>query len=59
MSMMDQFLDPGKSTNVVLDKDGKARVVDFSITLLLIPSHDIVVLGGYMAPKQQVNKRLS
>jgi len=41
-----------KSTNVLLDKDGGARVTDFG------PAHAIARLGGYMAPEQQDDKRL-
>ena len=48
-----------KSTNVLLDKDGGARVADFGRALLLSPAHDIARLGGYMAPEQQDDKRLS
>jgi serine/threonine protein kinase len=48
-----------KSTNVLIDKDGAARVADFGLALLLSPAHAIARLGGYMAPEQQDNKRLS
>lgn len=48
-----------KSTNVLLDKDGAARVADFGLALLLSPAHAIARLGGYTAPEQQDDKRLS
>ncbi|CAD6340524.1 unnamed protein product [Miscanthus lutarioriparius] len=48
-----------KSTNVLIDKDGTARVADFGLALLLSPAHAIARLGGYMAPEQADNKRLS
>lgn len=48
-----------KSTNVLIDKDGAARVADFGLALLLSPAHAIARLGGYMAPEQAENKRLS
>ncbi|XP_066334922.1 leucine-rich repeat receptor-like protein kinase PXC1 [Miscanthus floridulus] len=48
-----------KSTNVLIDKDGAARVADFGLALLLSPAHAIARLGGYMAPEQADNKRLS
>ena len=42
-----------KSTNVLLDKDGAARVADFGLALLLSPAHAIARLGGYMAPSRR------
>ncbi|KAF0933311.1 hypothetical protein E2562_017096 [Oryza meyeriana var. granulata] len=48
-----------KSTNVLLDKNGVACIADFGLALLLSPAHAIARLGGYMAPEQEDNKRLS
>ncbi|KAL6905637.1 hypothetical protein ACP4OV_003238 [Aristida adscensionis] len=48
-----------KSTNVLIDKGGAARVADFGLALLLSPAHAIARLGGYMAPEQADGKRLS
>lgn len=48
-----------KSSNVLLDKNGVARVSDFGLSLLLNPGHAVGRLGGYMAPEQSEKKRLS
>jgi serine/threonine protein kinase len=48
-----------KSTNVLLGADGAARVADLGLALLLSPAHAIARLGGYTAPEQSDNKRLS
>ena len=48
-----------KSSNVVLDKNGVACISDFGLSLLLNPVHAIARLGGYKAPEQTEQKRLS
>lgn len=48
-----------KSSNVLLDKNGVACISDFGLSLLLNPVHAIARLGGYRAPEQEQNKRLS
>ncbi|TKY53039.1 Leucine-rich repeat receptor protein kinase PXC1 [Spatholobus suberectus] len=48
-----------KSSNVLLDKNGVACISDFGLSLLLNPVHAIARLGGYRAPEQEQQKRLS
>lgn len=48
-----------KSSNVLLDKNGNACISDFGLSLLLNPVHAIARLGGYRAPEQTEQKRLS
>ncbi|XP_058087707.1 leucine-rich repeat receptor-like protein kinase PXC1 [Magnolia sinica] len=48
-----------KSSNVLLDKNGIACIADFGLALLLNPVHFTARLGGYRAPEQAENKRLS
>ncbi|GER40087.1 leucine-rich repeat protein kinase family protein [Striga asiatica] len=48
-----------KSSNVLLDKDGVARISDFGLTLFQSPARAIAVLGGYRAPEQAVSKVLT
>lgn len=48
-----------RSSNVLLDKNGNACISDFGLSLLLNPVHAIARLGGYRAPEQAENKRLS
>ncbi|KAM0939658.1 putative protein kinase RLK-Pelle-LRR-III family [Dioscorea sansibarensis] len=48
-----------KSSNVLLDKNGMACISDFGLALLLNPAHTTSRLGGYQAPEQAENKRLS
>ncbi|KAL2323146.1 hypothetical protein Fmac_027525 [Flemingia macrophylla] len=48
-----------KSSNVLLDKNGVACISDFGLSLLLNPVHAIARLGGYRAPEQEEQKRLS
>lgn len=48
-----------KSSNVLLDKNGVACISDFGLSLLLNPVHAIARLGGYRAPEQTEQKRLS
>lgn len=48
-----------KSSNILLDKNGVACISDFGLSLLLNPVHAIARLGGYRAPEQEQNKRLS
>ncbi|XP_027365466.1 leucine-rich repeat receptor-like protein kinase PXC1 [Abrus precatorius] len=48
-----------KSSNVLLDKNGVACISDFGLSLLLNPVHAIARLGGYKAPEQEQQKRLS
>lgn len=48
-----------KSSNVLLDKNGVACIADFGLALLLNPVHATARLGGYRAPEQAENKRLS
>ncbi|MED6125476.1 Leucine-rich repeat receptor-like protein kinase pxc1 [Stylosanthes scabra] len=48
-----------KSSNVLLDKNGVACISDFGLSLLLNPVHAIARLGGYRAPEQAEQKRLS
>lgn len=48
-----------KSSNVLLDKNGVACIADFGLSLLLNPVHAVVRLGGYRAPEQAEEKKLS
>ncbi|CAI8602544.1 unnamed protein product [Vicia faba] len=48
-----------KSSNVLLDKNGVACISDFGLSLLLNSVHAIARLGGYRAPEQTEQKRLS
>ncbi|OVA17878.1 Protein kinase domain [Macleaya cordata] len=48
-----------KSSNVLLDKNGVACISDFGLALLLNPIHATARLGGYRAPEQAENKKLS
>ncbi|KAK2454870.1 putative inactive receptor kinase [Trifolium repens] len=48
-----------KSSNVLLDKNGVACISDFGLSLLLNPVHAIARLGGYRAPEQTEQKKLS
>ncbi|XP_061337716.1 leucine-rich repeat receptor-like protein kinase PXC1 [Gastrolobium bilobum] len=48
-----------KSSNVLLDKNGVACISDFGLSLLLNPVHAVARLGGYKAPEQAEQKRLS
>ncbi|CAA0829695.1 Leucine-rich repeat receptor-like protein kinase PXC1 [Striga hermonthica] len=48
-----------KSSNVLLDKDGVARVSDFGLTLFQSPARAVAGLGGYRAPEQAMSNVLT
>lgn len=48
-----------KSSNVLLDKNGKACVSDFGLALLLNPANATARLAGHAAPEQAESRRLS
>ncbi|KAL0920040.1 hypothetical protein M5K25_009146 [Dendrobium thyrsiflorum] len=48
-----------KSSNILLDKNGKACVSDFGLSLLLNPVHATARLAGYAAPEQLETRKLS
>ena len=48
-----------KSSNVLLGKNGVARISNFGLSLLLNSVHAIARLGQYQAPEQSEIKRLS
>lgn len=48
-----------KSSNVLIDGNGNARLSDFGLALLLDPANATAKLGGYRAPEQILTKTLS